>query len=183
MIRTLLGFLHPTSGGATRARHGRRARVGRDPAAAPATCPAASRSTTRSRGEEVLDYLVDLQGREPHRRAELCERLELPASVLQAKGARLLARHAPEDRRGAGAAARSGAGHPRRADRGARPAHAARLLRHPRRPATRGSDGLLQLARPLGGGATVRPGRDHPRRPPDGDPRRRASCWRAGAGA
>src|SRR6188508_2451768 len=34
-------------------------------------------------GEEVLDYLVDLQGREPHRRAELCERLELPASVLK----------------------------------------------------------------------------------------------------
>jgi len=36
-------------------------------------------------GEEVLDYLVDLQGREPHRRAELCERLELPTSVLRRK--------------------------------------------------------------------------------------------------
>jgi len=36
-------------------------------------------------GEEVLDYLVDLQGREPRRRAELCERLELPTSVLRRK--------------------------------------------------------------------------------------------------
>ena len=34
-------------------------------------------------GEQVLDYLVDLQDREPHRRAELCDRLELPASVLK----------------------------------------------------------------------------------------------------
>jgi ABC-2 type transport system ATP-binding protein len=36
-------------------------------------------------GEQVLDYLVEMQGREPHRRAELCERLELPASVLRRK--------------------------------------------------------------------------------------------------
>jgi ABC-2 type transport system ATP-binding protein len=34
-------------------------------------------------GEEALDYLGDLQGREPTRRTELCERLELPASVLR----------------------------------------------------------------------------------------------------
>jgi ABC-2 type transport system ATP-binding protein len=34
-------------------------------------------------GEQVLDYLVDLQGREPRRRAELCDRLELPGSVLR----------------------------------------------------------------------------------------------------
>ena len=34
-------------------------------------------------GEQVLDYLVDMQGREPRRRAELCDRLELPGSVLR----------------------------------------------------------------------------------------------------
>jgi len=34
-------------------------------------------------GTEVLDYLVDLQGREPHRRTELCDRLELSAAVLK----------------------------------------------------------------------------------------------------
>ena len=33
----------------------------------------------------MLDYLVELQDTEPHRRAELCERLELPASVLRRK--------------------------------------------------------------------------------------------------
>ena len=34
-------------------------------------------------GEEALDYLGDLQGREPVRRAELCDRLELPPNVLK----------------------------------------------------------------------------------------------------
>ena len=50
-------------------------------------------------------------------------------------GPRLLARDAPEDRHHPGAPARPGAGDPRRADRGPRPAHAARVLRHPRRAA------------------------------------------------
>ena len=36
-------------------------------------------------GEQELDYLSDLQGRPPLRRAELCDELELPASVLKRK--------------------------------------------------------------------------------------------------
>ncbi len=33
----------------------------------------------------MLDYLADMQGRTPHRRQQLCDRLELPASVLKRK--------------------------------------------------------------------------------------------------
>jgi ABC-2 type transport system ATP-binding protein len=83
-IRTLLGFLQPTKGGATVLdldiilesveirRH-----VGYLPGGI-----ALYDSLT---GEQVLDYLADLQGREPRRRAELCDRLELPGSVLRRK--------------------------------------------------------------------------------------------------
>ncbi len=42
-----------------------------------ATCLAASRCTTRSPANELLDYLAELSGRPPVRRADLCERLEL----------------------------------------------------------------------------------------------------------
>src|SRR5688572_9977393 len=81
-IRTLLGYLHATSG---------EARVlGMDVATESVEIrrltgylPGGIALYDTLTGEQVLDYLVDLQGREPYRRAELCERLELPASVLK----------------------------------------------------------------------------------------------------
>ena len=84
MIRTLLGFLHPTSGAASV--------LGLDVVADSVEIrkltgylPGGIALYDSLTGEEVLDYLVDLQGREPHRRQELCELLELPASVLKRK--------------------------------------------------------------------------------------------------
>jgi len=84
MIRTLLGFLHPTSGNASV--------LGMDVATESVEIrrltgylPGGIALYDSLTGEEVLDYLVDLQGRKPHRRQELCERLELPASVLKGK--------------------------------------------------------------------------------------------------
>jgi ABC-2 type transport system ATP-binding protein len=81
-IRTLLGYLHPTSGSATV--------LGMDVLTESVEIrrltgylPGGIALYDSLSGEEVLDYLVDLQGREPHRRQELCERLELPASVLK----------------------------------------------------------------------------------------------------
>jgi ABC-2 type transport system ATP-binding protein len=83
-IRTLLGFLHPTSGSATV--------LGMDVVTDSVDIrrltgylPGGIALYDSLSGEEVLDYLVDLQGREPHRRQELCERLELPESVLKRK--------------------------------------------------------------------------------------------------
>jgi ABC-2 type transport system ATP-binding protein len=81
-IRTLLGFLHATRGSAsvlglnmvTDSVEIRR-RTGYLPAGI-----ALYDSLT---GEQVLDYLVEMQGREPNRRAELCDRLELSGSVLR----------------------------------------------------------------------------------------------------
>jgi ABC-2 type transport system ATP-binding protein len=82
MIRVLLGYLHATHGEASvlgmDVRHesvGIRRQTGYLPGGI-----ALYDSLT---GEQVLDYLVDMQGRAPYRRAELCERLELPASVLR----------------------------------------------------------------------------------------------------
>ena len=174
MIRTLLGFLHATAGGATV--------LGLDIALDSVEIrrrtgylPGGIAFYDSLSGEEVLDYLVDMQGREPRRRAELCDRLEMPGPS-SSQGPRLLARHAPEARRDPGAPARPRARHPRRADRGARPAHAAGLLRDPGRPSRRGPHGLLQLPRPVGGRAAVRPGGDHPRRASDGHPRRRRAA-------
>jgi len=84
MIRTLLGYLHPTSGGASV--------LGMDVVTESVEIrrltgylPGGIALYDSLTGGEVLDYLVDLQGREPHRRPELCERLELPASVLKRK--------------------------------------------------------------------------------------------------
>jgi len=81
-IRTLLGFLHATRGSASvlgldigTQSVAIRERVGYLPGGI-----ALYDSLT---GEGVLDYLADLQGRKPYRRAELCDRLELPASVLR----------------------------------------------------------------------------------------------------
>src|SRR3954467_7849622 len=82
MIRLLLGYLHPTSGSASVV--GRdivrdsveiRRRVGYLPGGI-----ALYDSLT---GERLLDYLGDLTGRPPARRAELCDRLELSARTLR----------------------------------------------------------------------------------------------------
>ena len=82
MIRTLLGFLHATSGAASV--------LGMDVALDSVEIrrltgylPGGIALYDSLTGEQVLDYLVDLQGREPRRRAELCDRLELSGSVLR----------------------------------------------------------------------------------------------------
>ncbi|MGI8657825.1 MAG: ABC transporter ATP-binding protein [Candidatus Limnocylindria bacterium] len=84
MIRTLLGFLHATSGSATV--------LGRDVATDSVEIrrltgylPGGIALYDSLNGEQVLDYLADLQGRQPYRRQDLCDRLELPASVLKRK--------------------------------------------------------------------------------------------------
>src|SRR6478752_7718495 len=83
-IRLLLGYLHPTTGSA--AVLGRdivrdsveiRRRVGYLPGGI-----ALYDSLT---GERLLDYLGDLTGRPPARRADLCDRLELSARTLRRK--------------------------------------------------------------------------------------------------
>ena len=81
-IRTLLGFLHATSGGATvlgldvdRDSVEIRRRTG--------YLPGGIALYDSFRGADQLDYLAELQGREPVRRAELCERMELSARTLQ----------------------------------------------------------------------------------------------------
>jgi ABC-2 type transport system ATP-binding protein len=84
MIRTLLGFLHPTAGSA---------RVfGLDIVADSVEIrrrtgylPGGIALYDSLSGEAALDYLSDLQGAEPVRRDELCERLQMPASVLRRK--------------------------------------------------------------------------------------------------
>jgi ABC-2 type transport system ATP-binding protein len=82
MIRTLLGFLHPTAGSASvlgmdivEQSVEIRRRVGYLPGGI-----ALYDSLT---GADALEYLNDLQGREPTRRDELCERLQMPADVLR----------------------------------------------------------------------------------------------------
>jgi len=80
-IRLLLGYLHPTAG------HARvlgldivkdsvaiRGRIG--------YLPSGIALYDTLTGEQQLDYLADLNGRSPVRRAELCERLELSARTL-----------------------------------------------------------------------------------------------------
>jgi ABC-2 type transport system ATP-binding protein len=83
-IRTLLGYLHPTAGGASVLGLDMvadsveiRRRVGYLPGGI-----ALYDSLT---GLDALDYLNDLQGRPAVRREELCERLQMPASVLKRK--------------------------------------------------------------------------------------------------
>jgi ABC-2 type transport system ATP-binding protein len=82
MIRTLLGFLHPTQGSATvlgldvtTDSVEIRRRVG--------YLPGGIALYDSLSGKDALDYLVDLQGREPVRRDELSERLQMPAAVLK----------------------------------------------------------------------------------------------------
>jgi ABC-2 type transport system ATP-binding protein len=81
-IRLLLGFLHPTAGSATVLGHDVvhdsveiRRRIGYLPGGI-----ALYDSLT---GERLLDYLGDLTGRPPSRRAELCDRLELSEATLR----------------------------------------------------------------------------------------------------
>jgi ABC-2 type transport system ATP-binding protein len=81
-IRILLGFLHPTDGDARvlgldvvdQSVEIRR-RIG--------YLPGGIAIYDSLSGADALDYLSDLQGRPPVRRDELCERLEMPASVLR----------------------------------------------------------------------------------------------------
>jgi ABC-2 type transport system ATP-binding protein len=81
-IRLLLGFLHPTAGSASvlgldvvRDSVEIRRRIGYLPGGI-----ALYDSLT---GERLLDYLADLTGRPPVRRAELCDRLELSSATLR----------------------------------------------------------------------------------------------------
>ena len=137
-IRLLLGFLHPTAGPGTVLGLDVGPRFGRDPARGSATCPGGIAFWDGLTGERLLDDLADAvrPPAGPPRRAARPARARR-ARDPPAPGPRLLARDAPEGRHHPGAPARSGAGDPRRADRGPRPAHAARVLRDPRGPAAR----------------------------------------------
>ena len=82
MIRTLLGFLHPTDGRASvlgldivEGSVEIRRRVG--------YLPGGIALYDSLSGADALAYLNDLQGRPPTRREELCDRLQMPASVLK----------------------------------------------------------------------------------------------------
>ena len=81
-IRTLLGFLHATSGEASV--------LGRDVRTDSVEIrrrtgylPGGIALYDSLSGRDALEYLSDLQGQPPDRREELCERLEMPASVLR----------------------------------------------------------------------------------------------------
>ena len=81
LIRLLLGFLHPTSGSATvlgldteRESVAIRARVG--------YLPGGIALYDGLTGERHLDYLAELSGRAPVRRADICDRLELTPRTL-----------------------------------------------------------------------------------------------------
>jgi ABC-2 type transport system ATP-binding protein len=81
-IRLLLGFLHPTAGSGTVLGHDIvrdsveiRRRIG--------YLPGGIALYDGLTGERLLDYLGDLTGRPPSRRAELCDRLELSEATLR----------------------------------------------------------------------------------------------------
>jgi ABC-2 type transport system ATP-binding protein len=81
-IRTLLGFLHATRGSATV--------LGRDVATDSVEIrrltgylPGGVALYDSLTGHQVLDYLVRLQGREPYRRAQLVERLQMSETDLR----------------------------------------------------------------------------------------------------
>ena len=84
MIRTLLGFLHPTQGSATV--------LGLDIVADSVEIrrrtgylPGGIALYDSLSGADALEYLADLQDRGTAMRDELCERLQMPASVLRRK--------------------------------------------------------------------------------------------------
>ena len=81
-IRTLLGFIHATRGSATV--------LGRDVATDSVEIrrltgylPGGVALYDSLTGHQVLDYLVRLQGRQPYRRAELVERLQMSETDLR----------------------------------------------------------------------------------------------------
>jgi ABC-2 type transport system ATP-binding protein len=81
-IRLLLGFLHASTGSASvlgldiaRESVEIRRRTG--------YLPGGIALYDTMSGEDLLDYLGDLTGRPPARRAELCDRLEMPRSTLR----------------------------------------------------------------------------------------------------
>jgi ABC-2 type transport system ATP-binding protein len=81
-IRLLLGFLHPTAGSGrvlgldtVRDSVAIRRRLG--------YLPSGIALYDTLTGEQVLDYLGELSGRPSSRRAELCDRLELPSRTLK----------------------------------------------------------------------------------------------------
>jgi len=81
-IRTLLGFLHPTRGSARVLGldiESESVEIRRRTGYLPGGIALYDGLT----GEGMLDYLSDLQERRPSRREELCERLQLPPSVLK----------------------------------------------------------------------------------------------------
>jgi len=84
LIRTLLGFLHPTQGSATV--------LGLDIVADSVDIrrrtgylPGGISLYDSMSGADALEYLADLQDRGSTMRQELCERLQMPASVLRRK--------------------------------------------------------------------------------------------------
>ncbi len=84
MIRTLLGFLHATGGSASV--------LGRDIGHESVAIrreigylPGGIDLYDTLSGADTLDYLADLAGHRPVKRDELCERMQLPASVLRRK--------------------------------------------------------------------------------------------------
>jgi len=83
-IRTLLGFLHPTAGSA-RVLGMDIIRDSVEIRRLTGYLPGGIALYDGLTGAELLDYLADLQGRHAYRRDELCERLQLPASVLKRK--------------------------------------------------------------------------------------------------
>ena len=131
------GYLHATAGRATVLGLDIGARQRRDPRPDRLPARAASRCTTASPASATSTTSPSSPGRPSVRRAELCDRLELRRADPPPPDPRLQPRDAPEDRDRPGAPARPGARDPRRAVRGPRPAHAARVLRRARRAARR----------------------------------------------
>ena len=162
-IRLLLGFLHPSAGSASvlgldivRDSVEIRRRTG--------YLPGGIALYDTMSGEELLDYLGDLTGRPPTRRAELCDRLEMSAATLRrpvrdySRGMRQkigivqALQHDPElailDE----------------PTEGLDPLMQRAFYDDPRRPAGRRPDDLLLVPRPVGGRARLRPRRDRPPR-------------------
>jgi ABC-2 type transport system ATP-binding protein len=84
MIRTLLGFLHPT-GGSARVLDMDVVEESVEIRRLTGYLPGGVALYDSMTGEAVLDYLARLQGRKPHRRDELVERLRMPAADLRRK--------------------------------------------------------------------------------------------------
>ena len=84
MIRTLLGFLHPTSGSA-RVLDMDVVEESVEIRRLTGYLPGGVALYDSMTGEAVLDYLARLQGRKPHRRDELVDRLQMPAADLRRK--------------------------------------------------------------------------------------------------